>query len=154
MVDRLHRYLAKNVFRIGIVGYSGQKFNEVKANKLIAGGMRQLLTEQHLDVDSIEVVSGLSALGIPLLAYQWARANGVETLTGIACKRVKEYDLFPVDKTIIIGNEWGDESPAFIKYCDAVLRVGGGKQSLAECAEFKRLGKPVVELELASEDRK
>ena len=42
-------------------------------------------------------------------------------------------------KVILIGKKIGDESEDFIKYIDALIRVGGGKQSRVETAMFKEL---------------
>ena len=67
---------------------------------------------------------------------------------GIACEKAKEYDLFPVDKKIIVGKEWGDESETLLNNIDVLVRIGGGKQSLREVKQFQETGKPVIEHEL------
>ena len=51
---------------------------------------------------------------------------------------------------MIVGNNWGDESQTFLDSCDVIVRVGGGKQSFEEVAEFRRRGGRVYEHELAA----
>lgn len=91
----------------------------------------------------------MTNIGIPALAYQEAIKRNWKTI-GIACTKASEYDLFPVDKKIIIGNEWGDESETFIDSIDILIRIGGGKQSLKETEIFKTLNKLVIEFDLKS----
>ncbi|MBI4148037.1 hypothetical protein HY490_01990 [Candidatus Woesearchaeota archaeon] len=67
---------------------------------------------------------------------------------GIACAKAKDYELFPVNEKIIVGDNWGDESPVFLNYIDVLVRVGGGAQSKRETAETKSRGKPVIEYDL------
>jgi hypothetical protein len=66
----------------------------------------------------------------------------------VACSRAKEHPLFPVNNQVWHGSEWGDESPVFLHMLDVIVRVGGGKQSLAEVAWMKTRGFPVIEHEL------
>ena len=117
--------------KIGVIGYSPQKFDESKAKKLILQGMEEMGFQ---DTDSI--VSGLTNIGIPKIAYQLAKEHGLETV-GIACKLATDYECYPVDKKIIIGDVWGDESQTFLNYIDVLIKVGGGKQSEQEFSKFK-----------------
>ena len=118
--------------KIGVIGYSGQKFDEEQGKKLILKGLSDLGVQDY-DV----IVSGLTNLGIPKLAYEIATEWGMKTV-GIACKLVTDYELFPVDEEIIVGDNWGDESETFLNYIDALIKVGGGPQSEAEYAKFKK----------------
>ena len=65
--------------RVGVVGYSSQKFDENKARNLLLSVFDDLADQ------NIEVVSGLTAMGVPLIAYQEAQKRGHKT-TGIACQ--------------------------------------------------------------------
>jgi hypothetical protein len=138
------------MFSIGVVGYSAMKFDEELAILLLARGL-DVLTEGQTDV---EIVSGLTNIGIPAIVYQIATHRGYKTV-GIACEKAFECELFPVDEQIITGDDWGDESEVFIERIDALLRVGGGKQSLKEVEMFKEKNgfKPefLVEFELEGE---
>ncbi len=134
-----------NELRIGVVGYSDQKFDEIKARKMLSETYDRL-DFQHPNRNKA-IVSGLTDLGIPALAYREATKRNWRTV-GIACSKAEEYDCFPVDERIIEGNEWGDESPKFLNSIEVLVRVGEGNQSLRETAEMKAKGKQVIEYEL------
>jgi len=133
--------------KLGVVGYVSQKFDEDKAKRLLKKTYNSIDC-QYLSKQKI-VVSGLTDVGVISLAYKEAVLRGWKTV-GIACARAQEKVCFPVDKKIIVGNEWGDESPTFLEFIDVLVRVGGGRQSLAETAEFLKRGKPVFEYDLPS----
>jgi hypothetical protein len=129
--------------RIGVVGYSQQKFDEQKAIET----MRLVLIPQtsiHLD---ITIVSGLTNLGVPAIAYNLAKELNLKTM-GVACAKASEYECFPCDRVHIVGKNWGDESETFLASIDKLIRIGGGKQSHAEAARAKELGIPVGEFDL------
>lgn len=132
---------------IGIVGYSAQKFNEEDAKRMIFEAYN-MLDAKYADQKKV-IISGLTDLGIPALAYREAVRRGWKTV-GIACKKAVEFACFPVDETKIIGNEWGDESPSFLKSIDVLVRIGGGNQAKRETLEAKANGKGVIEYELPS----
>jgi hypothetical protein len=132
---------------VGVVGYSGQKFDEEKAKGLISTNFDLLETITNED---IVIISGLTNLGIPKLAYEEAVKRGWKTV-GIACKKAKDYECFDVDETTIVGDNWGDESETFLNSLDVICRFGGGKQSLAEVDEAKEAGLKVFEYELKAE---
>lgn len=119
------------VFRLGVVGYSGTPFDQDTARAILRleiGGMAL----QHPEM---QVVSGLTALGIPLLAYEVASSLHLRTV-GVACAKARENPCWPCDEVVIVGEEWGDESETFLSQIDFLLKVGGGKQSIAEFARF------------------
>jgi len=134
-----------NKLNIGIIGYSAQKFNESKAKKMIKKAF-DILEKDNPHEDKI-VISGYTDLGIPHIAYHEARKRGWSTI-GVACARAKEYPCFPVDKEIIVGNEWGDESQVFLGMIDVLVRIGGGNQSIKETEMAKKMKKRVLEYEL------
>lgn len=125
--------------KIGIIGYSAQKFDEVEAKRLIELGLSSLGVQDY-DI----IVSGLTNLGIPKLTYEIAKERELKTV-GIACKLAKDYECFPVDEEIIVGDNWGDESETFLNYIEALIKVGGGKQSEKEYEQFNG---PKIEFEL------
>ena len=136
--------------KIGIVGYSSGDFDIDMADELVSLGLAYMsfrLGNENLK--GCELVSGLTDVGIPGIAYKKATDLGLKTV-GIACSLASEYDCFPVDSKIIVGDDWGDESKTFIDYIDAIIRVGGGKQSFEEVAAFKKLkpNAPIIEMEL------
>lgn len=146
--------------KIGVVGYLEQKFDKTEAGDLIAGAF-DAVAEKYPDrmvlpgrrgAGGFEkvVVSGLTDLGIPALAYREAEKRGWRTI-GIACKKAKDFKCFPVYTTHIVGEEWGDESETFLNSIDILVRVGGGKQSLKEASQFKKMDRPTIEYELEAQ---
>ena len=133
------------MFKVGIVGYSGQKFSNERASTLIKKAFEQIPSD-----DEIAIVSGLTAIGIPNMAYQEADRRGWKTI-GIACSKAQDYPCYPCDEAHIVGAEWGDESSLFLDSIDMLIRVGGGKQSFAECETAKAMGLAVYGLELEPE---
>ena len=144
----IEREIPVSNLNIGVVGYSGQKFNEEEAKRLLNEGLDAALADNPT-ATSINLVSGLTDVGIPALAYRIAAERGWET-TGVACAKAKEYDCFAVTTQTIVGDNWGDESKTFLAACDVIVRVGGGRQSLAEVAEFAQNGGKVYEFDLVA----
>lgn len=140
--------------KLGIVGYSSGIFDEEEAQRLI------LLGIYHAEMSSgrivTHIVSGLTDQGVPGLAYHMAidPSYGDMITVGIACSKAFDFPCFPVDDEIIVGDEWGDESKTFLNYIDALVRVGGGKQSLKEAKDFRKLKPhaPIIEFELPREE--
>jgi hypothetical protein len=141
--------------KIGVVGYSSAKFNEDIAKALIAISFDtiELVEDFHKYNEDNVVVSGLTDLGIPALAYREAKKRGWKT-KGIACKKAEEYDLYPVDETEIVGDDWGDESETFLNAIDVLIRIGGGDQSIDETQKAKDKKLPVYEFDLPEKEDK
>lgn len=138
----------RDEIRIGVVGYCPPtKFDEKEAARMICEAYNQIQSAYPNRLKT--VVSGLTNVGVLKLAYLEARRRGWRT-SGIACKKAENYELFPVDEKKIIGDNWGDESEEFLRTIDALIRIGGGKQSLRETAQAKTNGKLVLEYELAA----
>ena len=124
------------------MGYSKQTFDHQEARTLIQQSFDALGS-----VANVEVVSGLTDLGIPALAYEEAVRRGWRTM-GIACAKAFDYSCFPVDEVIIYGDTWGDESPVLLDAVDILIRIGGGLQSHFEICAAKVKGKQVMEFDL------
>jgi len=129
------------VLRLGVIGYSAQEFDVDKAREILK---KEFEYFKKIYGDDVVIVSGLTAMGVPLLAYEEAKKNGWKTV-GIACKKAYDYERFPVDEEIIVGEEWGDESETFLKSIDMLLKIGGGRQSLKEVQMAKEMGLQVAE---------
>ncbi len=128
-----------------MVGYSWQKFDEGEAVRLLREAY-DALERQHPQ-EQKAVISGLTDTGIPALAYREAVSRQWRTV-GIACSKAKQYACFLVDETIIVGEEWGEESATFLDLIDVLVKVGGGKQAIAEANAFRKTGKAVMEYQL------
>ena len=134
--------MEKNELRIGVVGYTTQDFDKDKALELIKETY-DFLDKRYEGLSKV-VVSGLTNIGMSAIAYQEAVDRGWKTV-GIACSKAKNMDWFPVDKHIITGDKWGEESSLFLNSIDLLVRIGGGKQSITETIKMKKMGKPVYE---------
>ncbi len=123
---------------IGVVGFSQNQFDKNAAREIIRAYYEKL-AEEHGD-KNIEIVSGYTNMGVPQIAYELADEFGFITV-GFSAKqalRVRS-GLYPVQKKILKGERFGDESQDFVRYINRLLRVGGGKQSRHETQLFKEL---------------
>lgn len=141
-----------NIIRVGVVGYSSQKFNKIKAWDLLKEGFEQIKSDSN--TNKLMVISGLTDIGIPSLAYYIARQNGWN-IGGIGPERALEYKWFPMsndgDELVISGEDWGDETPKFLDSVDVLLRIGGGVQALYETQLANKRGMKVYEYDLEVE---
>jgi hypothetical protein len=136
----------KNPYRIGVVGYSNPHFDKLKAILFLTDAFSKI-SILRADGQDIEIVSGLTDLGIPSIAYRLAGILGWRT-AGVACKLAEKYECFECDRVQIEGTDWGDESELFLSQLDAIVRVGGGRQSFAEMAIAKERGILYIEADL------
>lgn len=123
--------------KVGVVGFSRNRFDK-KTARIILKAYFEELTAQYPD-EKIAVISGYTNSGVPKIAYELATELGLYTV-GFSAKqslRVRS-GVYPVDKEIIVGKKFGDESSAFIQFIDLLIRVGGGSQSRKEVELFKK----------------
>jgi len=132
IVSAAESKLSPDKMKIGIIGFSTFEFDKGKAEDLITGC---LTTLDALDPENCQLVSGLTDVGVPGIAYAVAKRLKWYTI-GYASKKASEYKLYPVDEKHIIGDNWGDESEGFLQSIDILIKVGGGDQSKKEFEEF------------------
>ena len=125
---------------VGFVGYSSVDFDKEKAIKIIDEIF------YNLNADDI-IVSGATNMGIPKLVYEEARRLNMKTI-GVMPKEGKDYDVFPVDELIIVGEKFGDESIEFLSSIEVLYKIGGGAQSISEFKKAKDLKIEVYEYEI------
>lgn len=127
-------------YNIGVAGYCAQKFDRDDA---------RIQLERYLSkyVDNhVAVVSGLSDMGVPGIAYRIAKDLGITTI-GIAAGKARGADnLWPCDEVYFVGQDWGDESLFFLGKIDELIAYEGGQQTKREVALAKELGIKVAEL--------
>jgi hypothetical protein len=127
--------------RIGIIGHSGQLFDEFELEKLIKAGIA--LAKGNRSWDDITIVSKRISQEIPLLVYKIAKAKQIKTM-GVASPLSISDDWALCDRLLITH----DESSAFLFAIDALICIGGGPI----CREEVRLAKadfiPVFEVDL------
>lgn len=126
----------QKVIRYGVVGFSSNAFDKVEARKILTTCYKNI-EAKHADTD-IQIVSGYTKSGVPEIAYELADDFGFTTI-GFSAEQALtvKSGVYPVNKKVIIGKKFGDESEDFIHYIDHLIRVGGGKQSRHEVALFK-----------------
>ena len=134
------------MFSIGVVGYSGAKFDEETAKTLLETAL-DLMENIYKNHGEFELVSGLTDMGIPAIAYRIADKKGWK-LVGIACELADENPCYDVDEVIIEGKDWGSESQTFLNRLDVLIRAGGGPQSMDETEKAKKMKIPVYEFDL------
>jgi len=133
------------MINVGVVGYSGAKFDENIAKALLAIALD--IVEEEMDGKEFALVSGYTDIGIPALAYRLADKRDWKTV-GFSAEEAKEYDGYNVDEEIFEGKNFGDESKKFIEYIHCLVRIGGGKQSFKEVEMAKAKSIPVFEFDL------
>ncbi|KAH3745560.1 hypothetical protein Pelo_13060 [Pelomyxa schiedti] len=105
--------------KLGVIGVTKEFPEAAEA----ATKIREFLQAPGAGVEVQEVVSGLVAVGVPLIAYKEAQALGITTV-GIAPPLANYVECFPCDRAIIVGEEWGDETKPFLEYIDMLVLVG------------------------------
>lgn len=160
--------------RLGVVGYSSpERYDKQLALRQLKEAFDRVASD--FPARQIIIVSGATDRGIPSQAYRLAAERGYGT-GGVACRKANGFKLYPTDEEpIIVGDNWGEESPVFVygtdaidnvepesagRYADhphhgldAMIRIGGGSQALRETRMLKELGKPAYEYDLPHEKR-
>jgi len=136
--------------KIGVVGYSDDKVFDHDIAKALLAIAFDIIDKEYSDV---EIVSGLTDVGVPGMAYRMAEKREWKTV-GLSAQEAKEYDCFDVDEEIIVGDKFGDESEDFIKTIECLVRIGGGDQSMKETEMAKKKGIKVYEYDLPRKEKK
>jgi len=124
--------------KYGIVGFSRNQFDKKTATRIL-NDLFEKIKAKHPNKE-IEIVSGYTNSGVPKIAYELSDKFGFTTVGFSAQQALKvRSGVYPVKKVILKGEKFGDESKDFINYIDALIRVGGGKQSRDEIKLFKKL---------------
>lgn len=118
-------------YNVGLVGFSSEEKiqNEQIIEKILLNEFQKISDERG---NNIALVSGLTNMGVPRIGYYLARNTFNWKTIGISAKEAYNYPRFEVDKEIIVGEKFGDESEFFINYIDILIAVGGGKQTEKE----------------------
>ncbi len=127
-----------NILKIGVVGFSRNQFDQPDAAKKLKHFISQIIEGKA--AGNIELVSGFTNMGVPRLAYLLADELGLVTVGFSASQAFRvRAGIYPVQKQIIVGQKFGDESEEFIQYIDVLVRIGGGPQSRHETERFKQV---------------
>jgi len=136
----------EDILNVGVVGFSKEVFNKIEARDALENILDDLEEEYILsnEFKDIIIVSGLTNMGIPKIAYDLADERGYETI-GIVPEEARNMEHADVDQIIFVGEKFGDESETFIDAIDVLVKLGGGKQSEKEVAMADEEDLPVIE---------
>ena len=136
---------------VGVMGFSGQwasaKLEADPALHAMAEAATVALTD-HLKRlretygDKLILSSGATMEGVPKIIYDACEKEGI-TAMGVACAKAFTYSLGKMDYLIIEGEDWGAESPTFLRTSDEFLILGGGGQAKREAIAASAEGKTV-----------
>jgi hypothetical protein len=137
---------------VGVAGFSGQwapaKLEADPALKAAADAATVVLRE-HLKKlkdeygDKLVVSSGATMEGVPKIIYEVCAEEGIKAM-GVACEKAFKYPLGAMRYLVIEGQNWGDESAAFLKTADDFVLLGGGGQAKREAIAAGQEGKRVA----------
>jgi len=137
---------------VGVAGFSGQwspaKLEADPALKAAAGAATEALRE-HLKKlkdehgDNLIVSSGATMEGVPKIIYDICAEEGIAAM-GVACEKAFNYPLGTMKYLVIEGQNWGDESPSFLKTSDEFVLLGGGGQAKREAIAASQEGKQIA----------
>ena len=84
--------------RIGVVGFSRSQFDPGEARQRLKEGVEELLRRAKVSAAEASLVSGLTNMGVPKLAYELAVSLGLRTV-GVSAKQALRVSagVFPVD---------------------------------------------------------
>ncbi len=124
--------------KIGVVGFSRSQFDQDAAVVQLQEHLQTMFATWSVEPAQTELVSGLTNMGIPRLAYRIADELGMFTV-GLSAKQAlrTRSGTYPVAQRILVGDKFGEESEAFVAYIDVLIRVGGGPQSRREVELFR-----------------
>ncbi|MFK7799367.1 MAG: hypothetical protein AB8E82_18090 [Aureispira sp.] len=124
--------------KYGIVGYSKNEFDQKRATQILKECFEKIKKKHPHAI--VEIVSGYTNTGVPKIAYELADQFGFVTV-GFSAEQALNVrcGVYPVQKVILKGSYFGDESEYFVRYINALIRVGGGPQSRHETALFKAI---------------
>jgi SLOG cluster4 family len=136
----------EDILNVGVIGFYIQKFDESEARDALENILDDLEEEYILsnEFKDIIIVSGLTNMGIPKVAYDLADERSYETI-GIAPEEARGMKHAEVDQIIFVGEKFGDESETFIDAIDVLIKLGGGKQSEKEATMADEEDIPVIE---------
>lgn len=129
---------------IGIVGFSGAWQDnarpEVKSTveRVING-----LFDRVAEPEPVWCVSGATDFGVPAVAYAIAKQRDLYCV-GVTAGEAQQFPLAALDRLVVVGDRFGDESRVFVDVCDRFWMIGGGSQAETEMRMAAHLGKPIT----------
>lgn len=142
----------KGLHVVGVTGFSGQwSESKIAADEGIKGDVTAATAAlaEHLSGlkekygDKLVLSSGATNEGVPKIIYDLCDSLGIEAM-GVTSAKAYEYPLGKMAYLIVMGSDWGEESPTFLNTSDEFLMVGGGGQAKREAIAASASGKAVT----------
>lgn len=137
---------------VGVAGFSGQwspaKLEAGPALKAAADAATEALRERLTKLkgehgEKLVVSSGATMEGVPKIIYDICAEEGIAAM-GVACEKAFNYPLGTMRHLVIEGQNWGYESPSFLKTSDEFVLLGGGGQAKREAIAASQEGKKIA----------
>jgi hypothetical protein len=135
-----------------VTGFSGQWADSklegdavLKSDSVAAAAaLREKLVELKAEHGSALVISsGATNEGVPKIIYQLCEELRIKAM-GVTSEKAFDYQLGTMEYLIVVGENWGDESPTFLNTSDEILMLGGGGQAKREAIAADQMGKRVT----------
>lgn len=137
---------------VGVTGFSGQwseakiaadeglKADVTAATAALAEHLAALKSQYG---DKLVLSSGATNEGVPKLIYDLGESLGIKAM-GVTSAKAYDYPLGKMDYLIVMGSDWGEESPTFLNTSDEFIMLGGGGQAKREAIAASASGKAVT----------
>lgn len=122
---------------IGLVGFSGSFKKNDRADaeeitqRILTKEIGSLVEAYH--PTRVFLISGATNLGVPKIGYTISKQFGCQNV-GVTADCAMRYRIADLDFLTVVGKRFGDESNAFVSAIHQLWVIGGGKQSMDECA--------------------
>lgn len=122
-----------NAYLVGVAGYSDDWALNPRpdAEEVARSVLHRWFTDVGNEGHRLWCVSGATDYGVPALAYDEARKMGLPCV-GITAAEALQYRIARLERLVIVGQHFGEESMAFVDACERVLLIGGGPQAERE----------------------
>jgi hypothetical protein len=142
----------QNLHVVGVTGFSGQWSDAkiaadegIKSDAAAAtASLHEYLSELKAKYgEKLVVSSGATNEGVPKIIYSLCESLGIKAM-GVTSAKAADYPLGRMDYLIVMGEDWGQESPTFLNTSDEFILLGGGGQAKREAIAAAALGKTVA----------
>ena len=137
---------------VGVTGFSGQ-WSEAKIAadaglKDAVTAATAALSEYLSDLksrygDKLVISSGATNEGVPKIIYDLCEALEIKAM-GVTSAKAYDYPLGKMAYLIVMGADWGEESPTFLNTSDEFIMLGGGGQAKKEAIAASASGKSIA----------
>ena len=141
----------QNLHVLGVMGFSGRwhrsglqgrELTQFVAD-MCAGLQAEFESQRRAHQERLVVCTGATNGGVLQVVYEACTLLGIAAM-GITPDRALNYEIGEMRYLLPSGQRFGDESPLFLRTCDAFLVLGGGEHSHHESLTARAIGKPLT----------